>query len=619
MKSSKSCFDPAVSHMTLRRFYPICILHTVALVLLTIGIVNFGEETTLSAVQSVRDLCYILPLFNLIYALALAQLLLGDLYQTRLSYGLSALPITRGGWFGTQVVLGILSVVPGILISGGMMLLSLTRFRMVIPYYMVTNLLQFLFFFGVAALCAVCAGNRIGMALLYSIVNFGGLFFDWTRIKILSPLIFGMYLPNSTLRSAPLTRMLYYNAFDLTYKSNYTVSKGIDGPTVSFSTSGGSAYTSSAEIESITYGNFLPRMLLFAVVGCVAIFLATRFLRRRKAECTGELLAFRVADPVLVVLCSLFTGILFHVMAELSDWDIGLVLLFIGIVMGYFAALMLTRRRVNVFEAKALPPLGGILLVTLLILTATGLDWFGLASKVPEAEQVESVMIDFRYSGGVVQSDAPEDIALALQIQLDALEYHAQVESSRPLLERIYGDEEVYPDKYLENGDYEARTTTFLRFYMKDGSEICRAYPVYQSDSSIPSLRARFSQPEIVFADVLEGDEPVTRERLLKALQYASMEWWGQEEDGYTTYNSQRIADSDYAALIDAILADCDNGSAFGGYIFHGGETYDAYFELNFREGERTYSFSFLLYPDCTNMMQFAANMGFPIPTEEEA
>ncbi len=610
MKSRKSCFDPAISHMTFRRFYPMCILHTIVLALLAIAFVNFGGKTTLDTVQGVRGFCEILPLFNLVYALVLAQLLFGDLYQTRLCYGLSALPITRGGWLGTQVIWGILSVIPGIIVSGGMMLFSLIRFRMVILHYMAANFLQFLFYFGVATLCAVCAGNRIGMALLYLIVNFGGFFFDWTRIKILCPLIFGMYLPNSNALSSPVSRMLYYDIFKLTYQSNKTVTQSPDGPTVIFSTH------EDELITSLTYGNYLLIMLLFAVAGCVAIYLANRFLRRRRAECTGELLAFRVAEPVLVILCAVFTGILLNILFVDTDWNAGLVLLFVGIVLGYYAALMLIRRRVNVFTAKTLPPLAWMLGLCLLLLTATGLNWFGFADKIPEAEQVESVTIDMRYNGSTITSSDPEDISLALSVQREALDDHALSDCSRTLLERIFGNEEVHLQKLMENGEREAQSAIFLIFNMRDGSQIGRSYPIYASSSCIDPLRQRFSEPEVVFDWVLAGEEPVTKERLMESLQYITYEWWEPDDsgDGATLYNARRVPDSDYSALLDAILADCENGSAADAYIFHGGNTYNGYFELCFRNGSGNNWFTFYLYPDCTSVLAFVEEYGYNLP-----
>ena len=191
MKLKKSCYDPAFCRMGFKRFAPLGVLYTLALVLLTVGNVNLGQNVHSTVVASFYSFFQYTLIFNFAYAFVLVQQLLGDLYTPRLCYAIHALPVTRGGWFGTQVIQGILSVIPGILISGGLMAVSMTRFRTLIPVWMGISMLQFLFFFGAALLCGVCAGNRLGMAVLYGILNFGALFVVWARMKIFSPLIYG--------------------------------------------------------------------------------------------------------------------------------------------------------------------------------------------------------------------------------------------------------------------------------------------------------------------------------------------------------------------------------------------------------------------------------------------
>ena len=160
MKLRKSCYDPAFCRMGFKRFAPLVILYTLLLVLLTLANVNLGKDMNVTAVYGIYQLFQCSVLLHFGYAFILTALLLGDLYTPRLCFAIHALPVTRGGWFGTQVIQGILSVIPGILLSGGLMAASVTRFRVLIPVWMGLALLQFLFFFGVALLCGICAGNR---------------------------------------------------------------------------------------------------------------------------------------------------------------------------------------------------------------------------------------------------------------------------------------------------------------------------------------------------------------------------------------------------------------------------------------------------------------------------
>ena len=127
MKLKRTCYDPAISRVTVKRYGLVGVLYTIGIILITVGFINpvyYGE-----ALSDVQNLCTTMPFINLVYAALLTQLLLGDLYNPRLSYGLRSFPITQGGWFGTQVILGIVSVLPGILISGIILAAMLTAYR----------------------------------------------------------------------------------------------------------------------------------------------------------------------------------------------------------------------------------------------------------------------------------------------------------------------------------------------------------------------------------------------------------------------------------------------------------------------------------------------------------
>ena len=94
------------------------ILYTLILVILTLANVNMGQNMHANAVMGLQYFFQITVLLQFGYAFVLVQLLLGDLYTPRLCFAIHALPVTRGGWFGTQVIQGILTAIPGILLSG---------------------------------------------------------------------------------------------------------------------------------------------------------------------------------------------------------------------------------------------------------------------------------------------------------------------------------------------------------------------------------------------------------------------------------------------------------------------------------------------------------------------
>lgn len=606
MKLKKTCYDPAISRVTVKRYGLVGVLYTIGIILITVGFINpvhYGE-----ALSDVQELCITMPFINLVYAALLTQLLLGDLYSPRLSHGLRSLPITPGGWFGTQVILGIVSVLPGILISGIILATMLTAYRIYILVFLGYAFLSFLFFYGAALLCAVCAGNRLGMLLLYCVVNFIGLFYGWTVIRVFCPLIYGIYLPNFSVIFVPVVQMYDQRPFGYTYQQNLAVSAGVNDETFRAS------YFSSANLESVWLTGGVWVILGFAALGCVLIAIAMVLLRRRKAENVGDLLAFKQLNAVMLVICSICTGLLLHMIAWSYDWDLQLPTLFLGLVLGYYAALMLIKRQTNVFNRKTLLPLVGIMGITLALLTATGLDLFGIASRVPQAEQVEKVRIS-QMSGPMypISSSQPEDIAVALQIQQESLDAHRQAEERRPLLERIFGSEEQSP---LDESAGRTEWIT-LSFTLKNGRQFERLYFINSSFPSIQPLKARWSSPEYLFnGELLDENHQFDRALLKKKLEAATAQCSCNAGELYYNPVTHQLGEQEIDQVLDAILLDCQEGTMAQGSLFHQDYSYDSinfYFpHYNRGDGDKyTISCIIQVYPDSKHTMQFLTDHGF--------
>ena len=612
MKLKRTCYDPAISRVTVKRYGLVGVLYTIGIILITVGFINpvyYGE-----ALSDVQNLCTAMPFINLVYAALLTQLLLGDLYNPRLSYGLRSFPITQGGWFGTQVILGIVSVLPGILISGIILAAMLTAYRIYILVFLGYAFLSFLFFYGAALLCAVCAGNRLGMLLLYCVVNFIGLFYGWMVIRVFCPLIYGIYLPNFSVTFVPVAQMYDQRPFDFTYKQNLAVSAA--GGDEAYRAS----YFSSANLQSVQLTGGVWVILGFAALGCVLIAIAMVLLRRRKAENVGDLLAFKQLNAVMLVICTVCTGLLLHLITYVFDWQLHLPMLFLGLVLGYYAALMLIKRQTNVFNRKTFLPLVGIMGITLALLTATGLDLFGIASRVPQAEQVESVRISQMSSQYPISSSQPEDIAVALQIQQESLDAHRQAEERRPLLERIFGSEEQSPLDESTEGSY--RIT--LSFTLKDGRQFYRMYYVGRSFPSIQPLKARWSSPDYLFnVELLDENHQFDRALLKKKLEAATAQCSCNAGELYYTPATHQLGEQEIDQVLDAILLDCQEGTMAQGSLFHQDYSYDSinfYFtHYNRGDGDKyTLSCIIQVYPDSKHTMQFLTDHGFHTSIEAE-
>lgn len=564
MKLKKACYDPAFCRMGWKRFGPLAILYTLVLVLLTLSNVNLGRDMYGNILTSLYVFFQYTLVLNFAYAFVLVQLLLGDLYTPRLCYAIHSLPVTRGGWFGTQVIHGILSVIPGILISGGLMAASMTRFRELIPVWMGVSMLQYLFFLGLSLLCGVCAGNRMGMAVLYGLANFFGIVISWARLKIFAPLIYGMYLPDARMLLCPISEMVTKEIFKTEYLQT-VVRAGEDGPT---------AYFSCEDVASMTIQpDGILTAVFYAILGCIAIFLAVKLLQKRKPECAGDLLAFPKMEPVVLVLCTLSAGVVFHAISGMFDWSIGYLMLAVGLVLGYYGCLMLLKRRVNVFTGKSFLPLAAMCALVLLALGITGLDLFGATYRMPEAEQVESVRLrlPIGYHDAFTATETA-DIENILTLQRDALEEHRQREAARPLLERIFGSEEEDIEFDKDDGSFERAGRMYITYTLKNGSTFSRCYLYHETSPHLEILQNIYSRPEFVFSDF--GFDVFSQEDvygLLETTQLVQLNCWHESGDiaGYSQSKTINISREDWKALLDALLEDSKAGKLSQSYTLH--------------------------------------------------
>lgn len=618
MKLKKSCYDPAFCRMGFKRFAPLGILYTLVLVLLTLSNVNLGRNLYGDITTSLHSCFQYTLLINFAYAFILVQLLLGDLYVPQLCYAIHALPVTRGGWFGTQVIQGILSIIPGILISGGLMAASMTRFRVLIPVWMGVSLLYFLFFFGLALLCGVGAGNRMGMAVLYGLANFFGLVVSWARLKIFAPLIYGMYIPNTKVLFCPISTLLNSEIFQAHYVSQ-TLPAPKDGPTAYYE-------ASFFDCESVDRIEFVPKSILtvvfFAILGCIAIFLAMKLLQHRKPECAGDLLAFPKTAPVILVLTSLCSGVMFHGVSSLFGWSIGYLMMAIGLTVGYYGCLMLQKRQVNVFTLKHFLPLAVMAAAGVLALGITGLDLFGATYRIPEADQIESVELRIpRNYYDTFYASQPEDIEKVLTLHRDTLEEHRVIENARPLLERIFGNEEEALEYEKEDGSLERTGQMYLVYNLKNGSTLCRSYQYHESIPHLDILREIYSRPEFVFNEFGLEIIPESRSDILTILDQAKLVqlncWHGENDLGYLRDKTVDIPNrEEWEQLVDAMLEDAKTGSLAQPYSLHPGQDYQDYINIilpaSYYDGMTNLNIS--IFSDCVNTLNWLVEHGYHDP-----
>ena len=107
MQFKTSCCNKTLLKKDLTRFAPLWGVYTLGLLML-LFLTWDDKSIPFNNIYAFRTLLPNVALYNGVYALAVAAMLFGDLYNTRMCYGTHALPMTRGCWFGTHILSGLL-------------------------------------------------------------------------------------------------------------------------------------------------------------------------------------------------------------------------------------------------------------------------------------------------------------------------------------------------------------------------------------------------------------------------------------------------------------------------------------------------------------------------------
>ena len=229
MKSRTSSFNVTVFKKDLTRFAPAWAIYGIVLLLVLMAAVSDNE--IYYRVNNVEAFVVVMAWINLFYGALVAQLLFGDLYNSRLCNALHAMPVTREGWFWTHTVSGLLF---SLILNLALALLAVPVLNLgagwaAIPLWLLGTSLQYLFFFGTAVLCVMLSGNRLGQLALYAIVQFAGLLAYWLASRIYEPLLYASrstvkaFIPSALRRRSPkwaISSMWIMSGFSMTWENS---------------------------------------------------------------------------------------------------------------------------------------------------------------------------------------------------------------------------------------------------------------------------------------------------------------------------------------------------------------------------------------------------------------
>ena len=564
MKSRTSFFNLTAFRKNITRYWPVWALYTVFLLLILLGI---SEQQSDYMARDVVMLTALACVGNLIYAGVVTLCLFGDLYKGRLCNALHAFPMRREGWLLTNIATGFLfSLIPNLLVC------ILTSFQLgeytaYIWYLFAIAALQYIFFFGTAVLSALCAGNKLGMLAVYSIIHFIVVLIYFLAEVVYQPLIYGIEMQTDKFfRFFPLSRM-YTQYVEVDFDMGSLIFKGFDM----------AAWT---------------HLYICVGVGVVAFVLAWLVYRRRHLERAGDFISLRPLGPVFLVVYTIAFGAVlysFFTMMEQPSY----VIYAIGITIGFFTGQMLLNRTVRVFEKKSLLTFAVLAVVLSGSMALTWLDPMGIGSYVPSLDKVESATI-YGPDKGYYYYDEEEFDAFALT-DLDEIkklqQFHKKLANNRP------------------EGDttYDVR----IRYNLTDGTEVNRYYQVHINSSLAKEASVWFSDARYIF----QVDDPSSLYSMFGSFSADSNK--AEDIDSNKFYMNSTDPEQ-RKGLIDAILADCAAGKMTQTWAFHHADMeYSVSFDLVDEELEDTYGRHVLgvsIYSDCTNTVAYLKNLFAELP-----
>ena len=535
MKLRTSSFNKTVFQKDLTRFAPAWGICLILMLLATIGMAD--RSFAYYRLQNLRDSITAMSWLNLIYAAVVAQLLFGDLYNSRMCYALHALPLRRECWFGTHIASGIAySLLPNLVITLlALPILQLENGWTAVFWWLLASELQYLFFFGIAVLCVMLSGNRLGQLALYAIIQFAVLLGYWMVSMIYQPFLHGIQFPEDPfVKICPIANIGvmadilvidYEKIFDdLGLLENYC-------------------------ILGVAPENGWGYMAICAAVGILALLAALALYRRRKLECTGDFVAFRSMEPVVTVIVTVFVGVFFHLFADVFGMNLRSVMLGAGMVIGFFGCRMLLERTTRVFRKKAFLVCGTIVAIFGLTVLMTYLDPVGVTRYVPETEKIESVTISRSFS-----LDSHQGFPYTTT-DLDEIEEFRKVHA-----DGIAKISDIQPGS---NNDELYTCFDFrIEYTLKNGRTINRFYDINPQSEAGVILKDYFTKPECVIgitADQVKDYAPYVRS------VYTSTNYG-------TEYNMDVL---DIEAMLNAIIADCEAGNMAQISSYHFPHNYD--------------------------------------------
>ena len=548
MRSGTSFFNGTLYRKAFFRFWPIWALYgTMWLLILPLrflaeamrGSVRSDQSTLEYLQQIARDIPSALPFGVTAAAVAgvvCAMAVFSYLYSSRSACMMHALPARREALFVSHYLAGLsFLLLPHLAVYALTLAVEASLSCLALGPLTTWLLAQSgmcLFFYSFAVFCAMFTGNLVALPVFYGILNFLATILVQLLETVCRQFLYGFYNFPSALYAAAewLTPALnLYRAVVPTYTTDAVL-------------------VYSPETVGI-----------YAAAGVVLAAAALLVYRARHIESAGDVVAVKLVRPVFkygFAFCTGLTGGMATAAILLQESGAGLTFWVVvwGII-GYFAAEMLLKKSFRVLKAwKGSVALGAVML---LLCLSVSLDWYGFESRVPAADQVESVTVYGLegvpndgatygpFSNNLELSD-PDDIELVTQLHQAAVQSEGlQDDGRQPQPEQGWGDGYVYLQ---------------LTYHLSDGRTMERRYtglPIYEKDLETQGTftwAANQLTTDRDHAASLYSFDQLDQGRLVEA--FLERVWNTQRQEYETIY-----IDGSVQALYDAVKQDFAEGT----------------------------------------------------------
>ena len=613
MQSKKSCFNRAAFTKNLTRFAPVLALYTLLLLLLMLVMWKQAGDIypEYYFLYQTDEIFGWTSFINLAYACLMAQLLFGDLYNTRMCNALHALPLRRETWFLTNAASGLLySLIPTaiaalVLMPMLMSTIFVGAWKIALWYFLAANV-EFICLFGIAVFCAMVVGSRFTMVAAYCLVNFGSGILYWLVNTVYTPMLYGMVTPSALAEKLmPMQYMLNINV-DVDDSVRHSLFDEV-----------GRLISGVQSTYTITGLDCLGMLAIVGVVFALAGLIVYHF---RNLECAGDAVCSRKLVPLFQVLSAMFVAVAAEFAAgeimgygNSVDW-LKFLFLFSGLIVGWFAGKMLVERSARVFRPRNWLGLGILAAVLAVSMGLTKLDVLGLEERMPEIGDVAKVELN-----GYKMEDR-SDIETVLKFHNLALGDRVEAFGAYVLEENgeyVRMEESTY--RYWQEGDPLPRQrmadTCNLSYTLKDGRTVRRSYNVWVDSAAGEIPKKLLSRWDAVNSDTVEinGKDVEVLPLVLDAIEnvYCSTTSSSKTPEHLKT---RAAAES----LLRAIQADCEAGTMVQSGAYHDGvfvipqrdddtnEIRDLYICLS----SKNYSWNVTVYTDSENTIRWMRDNG---------